>query len=230
MIGSPPGYVGHEEGGLITERVKRKPYSVILLDEIEKAHPEILNILLQVFDEGQLQDAYGDTIDFRNTILIMTSNIGSKGFVRQDRMGFGQGEGKSAPPQRKRDVMKEVQRVLSPEFINRIDEMIVFSSLTDDQLREIARLMVAQVNEAIQEKGIVLRPAPEVYDWLIESTCRDRAYGARPLRRAIQKYIEDALSERVIRGEMVGVGDVEIRIEDGKIVFTEMEVLNSLKD
>jgi ATP-dependent Clp protease ATP-binding subunit ClpC len=106
----------------------------------------------------------------------------------------------------------------------------VFSPLTEEQLREIARLMVAQVNEAIEEKGIVLRPAPEVYDWLIESTCRDRSYGARPLRRAIQKHIEDALSERVIRGEMLGVGDVEIRLEDGKLIFKEMEVLNSLKD
>jgi ATP-dependent Clp protease ATP-binding subunit ClpC len=230
MIGSPPGYVGHEEGGLMTERVKRKPYSVILLDEIEKAHPDILNILLQVFDEGRLQDAYGDTIDFTNTILIMTSNIGSKHFTKMSRLGFGAGPEQGPRRDRRQEVMKEVERTLSPEFLNRIDEIIVFSSLTDEQLHAIARLMVAQVNEAIQDKGVTLRPSEEVYGWLIETSCKDRLYGARPLRRAIQKHIEDALSEKVIRGDIVGAGEVEILLEDGKLVFKEMEILNSLKD
>ncbi len=230
MIGSPPGYVGHEEGGLMTERVKRKPYSVILLDEIEKAHPDILNILLQVFDEGRLQDAYGDVIDFTNTILIMTSNIGSKRFTKAARMGFGLSEEPGLRKDRRQDVMKEVQRTLSPEFINRIDEIIVFAPLTDAQLHAIARLMVAQVNAAIVDKGIILKPSDDVYAWLIETTCQDRSFGARPLRRAIQKHIEDALSERVIRGEMVGAGEVEIQLHEGKLVFKEMEILNSLKD
>jgi ATP-dependent Clp protease ATP-binding subunit ClpC len=230
MIGSPPGYVGHEEGGLMTERVKRKPYSVILLDEIEKAHPDILNILLQVFDEGRLQDAYGDSIDFRNTILIMTSNIGSKAFALMSPLGFGKEARGGEPATRRTEVLKEVQRTLSPEFINRIDEQVVFASLTDDELRSIARLMIGQINEAIQDKGLVLTLHDEVYEWLIQTTCADRAYGARPLRRAIQKHIEDALSERMIRGGLQDAGELEIRMKDGKLVFNEMEILNSLKD
>jgi ATP-dependent Clp protease ATP-binding subunit ClpC len=231
MIGSPPGYVGHEEGGLLTERVKRKPYSVILLDEVEKAHPDILNILLQVFDEGRLQDAYGDSIDFSNTILIMTSNIGSKAFAQMSPLGFGKEERGGEPSTTRRaEVLKQVQRTLSPEFINRIDEQVVFASLTDDELRSIARLMIQQINEAIQDKGLVLKLHDEVYDWLIQTTCADRIYGARPLRRAIQKHIEDALSERMIRGDLQNAGDLEIRMEDGKPVFNELEILNSLKD
>jgi ATP-dependent Clp protease ATP-binding subunit ClpC len=231
MIGSPPGYVGHEEGGLLTERVKRKPYSVILLDEVEKAHPDILNILLQVFDEGRLQDAYGDSIDFSNTILIMTSNIGSKAFAQMSPLGFGKEERGGEPSTTRRaEVLKQVQRTLSPEFINRIDEQVVFASLTDDELRSIARLMIQQINEAIQDKGLVLKLHDEVYDWLIQTTCADRIYGARPLRRAIQKHIEDALSERMIRGDLQNAGELEIRMEDGKPVFNELEILNSLKD
>ena len=231
MIGSPPGYVGHEEGGLMTERVKRKPYSVILLDEVEKAHPDILNILLQVFDEGRLQDAYGDSIDFSNTILVMTSNIGSKAFAQMSPLGFGKEERGGEPSSTRRaEVLKQVQRTLSPEFINRIDEQVVFSSLTDDELRSIARLMIQQINAAIQDKGIALKLHDEVYEWLIQTTCADRVYGARPLRRAIQKHIEDALSERMIRGDLQNAGDVEIRMEDGKPVFNELEILNSLKD
>ncbi|MFQ5670409.1 MAG: ATP-dependent Clp protease ATP-binding subunit [Acidobacteriota bacterium] len=229
MIGSPPGYVGHEEGGLLTERVKGKPYSVILLDETEKAHPDILNILLQVFDEGRLQDAYGDTIDFTNTILIMTSNIGSHRFRRMAQLGFNCKSG-SSPTVRRQDIMREVGRTLSPEFINRIDEIIVFSSLTDEQFHSIARLMVAQVNEAIAEKQMSLRLGDEVYEWLIQIACKDRSLGARPLRRAIQKHIEDVLSEMMIRGEVRGSGEVEIHLENGRLVFKEMEVLNTLKD
>ncbi|MCZ6650610.1 MAG: ATP-dependent Clp protease ATP-binding subunit [Acidobacteria bacterium] len=231
MIGSPPGYVGHEEGGLLTERVKRKPYSVVLLDEIEKAHPDILNILLQVFDEGRLQDAYGDTIDFASTILIMTSNIGSKTFTGTTQVGFGKEESQSGLSAfRRGEVLKEVKRTLSPEFINRIDEQVVFAPLTDDELRAIARLMVDQLNKTLSDKGIILNPHEEVYDWLIQTICADRVYGARPLRRAIQKHIEDALSEKVIRGEMQNAGEVEIRLQGGKLVFQQMEMINSLDD
>ncbi|MFQ5766797.1 MAG: ATP-dependent Clp protease ATP-binding subunit [Acidobacteriota bacterium] len=230
MIGSPPGYVGHEEGGVLTERVKNRPYSVVLLDEIEKAHPDILNILLQVFDEGRLQDSHGEPVDFRNAILIMTSNMGSRRFARRDEVGFGGGDGSTSRANQSRDVMKEVKKSLSPEFINRIDEIIVFGMLTDAQLEEIARLMIRQVNEAVQEKGISIRPAPEVYTWLIETACKDRTSGARPLRRAIQKHIEDVLSEYVIRGDLLGAGEIEVRLENGKPIFKEVEILNSLKD
>ena len=230
MIGSPPGYVGHEEGGLLTERVKRKPYSVVLLDEIEKAHPDVLNILLQVFDEGRLQDAYGDSINFGNTILIMTSNIGSKHFTKMASLGFGAGQERDSARDRSQDVLREVQRTLSPEFINRIDETIVFAPLTDEQLNAIARLMVAQVNDAIHDKGISLHPSDEAYIWLIGTSCKDRSFGARPLRRAIQKHIEDALSEKVIRGDILGAGEVEVLLENGKLVFKEVGILNSLKD
>ena len=198
---------------------------------MEKAHPDILNILLQVFDEGRLQDAYGDSIDFSNTILIMTSNIGSKAFAQMSPLGFGKEERGGEPSSTRRaEVLKQVQRTLSPEFINRIDEQVVFSSLTDDELRSIARLMIQQINAAIQDKGIVLKLHDEVYEWLIQTTCADRVYGARPLRRAIQRHIEDALSERMIRGDLQNAGDVDIRMEDGKPVFNELEILNSLKD
>ncbi len=219
MIGSPPGYVGYEEGGMLTERVKRRPYSVILLDEIEKAHPDILNILLQVFEDGQLTDAYGDMIDFKNSIIIMTSNIGSNKIARGGKPGFKADNRELAYRERKDIVMNEVKRTLSPEFLNRIDEIIVFDSLSADELSQVAKLMIEDLNKTLHEKNIELRPKEEVYTWLVDKTCGDKSYGARPLRRGIQKYIEDVISESLIQGSFREREIIEVFIEKGNLSF-----------
>ncbi len=220
MIGSPPGYVGHEEGGQLTERIKRQPYSVVLLDEIEKAHPDVLNILLQVLDDGQITDAWGDTVDFKNAIIIMTSNIGSSALVNRERLGFTTGDEAAAAKDRRELVFQHMRKALTPEFINRIDEVIVFEPLKEEELVEIAKLMIGQLNATLSEKGIRIVPREEVYRWLVDTTCRDRSYGARPLRRAIQRHFEDAISEKVLAGELSRVGDIEVLLgEDGELVF-----------
>ncbi len=219
MIGSPPGYVGHEEGGQLTERIKRKPYSVILLDEIEKAHPDVLNILLQVLEDGMITDAYGEVVDFKNTIVIMTSNIGSKHVARTGgKLGFKSAEHAQAFKDRRSLVLAEVRRTLSPEFINRIDEVIVFDSLDDEQLRAIAVLMVHQLNKSLEDRGVRLAVAEGVAEWLVKTSCPDQSYGARPLRRAIQRHIEDALSEALIRGQLVK-GQIEVQLDGDQLTF-----------
>jgi ATP-dependent Clp protease ATP-binding subunit ClpC len=214
MIGSPPGYVGHEEGGQLTERIKRKPYSVILLDEIEKAHPDILNILLQVLDDGVITDAYGQAVDCKNTIVIMTSNIGSQHVARTaGKMGFKADSREQEFKDRRDLVMHEVKRTLSPEFINRIDEIVVFDSLSEEQLREIARIMIHRLNAGLEDRKIALTVTDEACDWLVTVGCQDRSYGARPLRRAIQRHIEDALSESLIQGDLPDRGQIEVFLE-----------------
>ena len=222
MIGSPPGYVGYEEGGQLTERVKRKPYSVILLDEIEKAHPDVLNILLQVMEDGQITDAFGDTIDFKNGLIVMTSNLGSHLIQKSRGLGFRSPEDREADYRQRRDlVLKELKSVLNPEFINRVDEIIVFDALSDDDLLAISRLMIRQLNASLAEKGIRLTVTEEAYRWLIDRTCGDRSYGARPLRRAIQKNIEDVLSESLILGKLPENGEIEIFVDQERLAFRE---------
>ncbi len=222
MIGSPPGYVGYEEGGQMTERIKRKPYSVVLLDEIEKAHPDVLNILLQVMEDGQITDAFGDTIDFKNSLLVMTSNIGSQLIQRSRGMGFRSQEDRQADYRERRDlVQKELRSALNPEFINRVDEIIVFDALSDEDLLAIARLMIDQLNGSLTEKGIRLMLTDDAYRWLIDRTCGDRSYGARPLRRAIQKNIEDVLSESIILGQLPAKGEIEIFVDQQELAFRE---------
>ncbi|PYR88957.1 MAG: ATP-dependent Clp protease ATP-binding subunit ClpC [Acidobacteria bacterium] len=218
LIGSPPGYVGHEEGGQLTEKVKRNPYSVVLLDEIEKAHPDLFNILLQVFEDGHLTDGLGNRVNFKNTIIIMTSNIGARFIQKKASLGF-QSTDTSAISRSVNDmVLSEVRKTFNPEFINRIDEIIVFEALTDDDLRTITRLLVKQLNDNLVDRKIRLEMASEVVDWIIEQTCKDRSYGARPLRRAIQRYIEDPLSEELIRGHLKG-GDIEVYLEGGSLAY-----------
>jgi ATP-dependent Clp protease ATP-binding subunit ClpC len=218
LIGSPPGYVGHEEGGQLTEKVKRNPYSVVLLDEIEKAHPDIFNILLQVFEDGHLTDGLGNRVNFKNTIIIMTSNIGARFIQKKSSMGFQSADSLAIDKSVSDMVLGEVKRTFNPEFINRIDEIIVFEALTDDDLRRIMALLVTQLNENLVDRKLNIALTPEVIDWIIEVTCKDRSYGARPLRRAIQRYVEDPLSEELIRGHLRG-GQIEVYLDAGALAY-----------
>jgi len=218
LIGSPPGYVGHEEGGQLTEKVKRHPYSVVLLDEVEKAHPDLFNILLQVFEDGHLTDGLGNRINFKNTIVIMTSNIGARYIQKQVGMGFQSVDTQDVQRSVSEMVLAEVKRTFNPEFINRVDEIIVFEALADEDLRKITRMLVVQLNENLSNRGIRISIASEVVDWIVEMTCQDRSYGARPLRRAIQRYVEDPLSEELIRGNLES-GEIEIYLENGTVAY-----------
>ena len=218
LIGSPPGYVGHEEGGQLTEKVKRNPYSVVLLDEIEKAHPDLFNILLQVFEDGHLTDGLGNRVNFKNTIIIMTSNIGARFIQKKASLGFQSTDASAISRSVNDMVLGEVRKTFNPEFINRIDEIIVFEALSDDDLRTITRLLVKQLNDNLIDRKIRLELASEVVDWIIEQTCKDRSYGARPLRRAIQRYIEDPLSEELIRGHLKG-GEIEVYLDGGSLAY-----------
>jgi ATP-dependent Clp protease ATP-binding subunit ClpC len=216
LIGSPPGYVGHEEGGQLTEKIKRNPYSVVLLDEIEKAHPDLFNILLQVFEDGHLTDGLGNRVNFKNTILIMTSNIGARFIQKKASMGFQTSDVKEIQKSVTDLVLNEVKKTFNPEFINRIDEIIVFEPLSDDDLRKITGLLVENLNKHLADRRLQIQVQPEAIDWIIEATCKDRSYGARPLRRAIQRYIEDPLSEELIRGQLQD-GTVEIYLDHGTL-------------
>jgi len=207
LIGSPPGYVGHEEGGQLTERIKRSPYSVLLFDEIEKAHPDIFNILLQVFEDGILTDALGNTVDFKNAIVIMTSNIGARFIQKKGTMGF-QANPESSREKMEEMVMNAVRHTFNPEFINRLDEIIIFDQLLDGELLEIVGLQVEQLNKTLQRRGLE-----------VDKTCADRSYGARPLRRALQKYVEDPLSEALIQGTLGEATLVEVFAEGGELTY-----------
>jgi ATP-dependent Clp protease ATP-binding subunit ClpC len=198
LIGSPPGYVGHEEGGQMTERIRRQPYSVILLDEIEKAHPDIANLLLQILEDGQLTDAYGNVVDFKNTLIIMTSNIGTKILVTQSKVGFGEGKAAMARREVEELVLKELRREFSPEFTNRIDEVIVFNPLGLEELRAIGRLLLQDVAATLKHRGLALLADEAAVDWLLKASGHDANSGARPLRRTIQRHVEDAVSELLI--------------------------------
>jgi ATP-dependent Clp protease ATP-binding subunit ClpC len=218
LIGSPPGYVGHEEGGQLTEKIKRNPYSVVLLDEIEKAHPDLFNILLQVFEDGHLTDGLGNRVNFKNTIVIMTSNIGARFIQKKASLGFQSADARDVQKSVADMVLGEVRRTFNPEFINRVDEIIVFEPLSDDDLRRITNLLIANLNAHLADRQLRIEVLPEVVDWIIDATCRDRSYGARPLRRAIQRYIEDPLSEELIRGQLRS-GLVEIYMDHGTLAW-----------
>ncbi|HVN07460.1 MAG TPA: ATP-dependent Clp protease ATP-binding subunit [Patescibacteria group bacterium] len=210
LIGAPPGYVGYEEGGQLTERVRRSPYSIILLDEIEKAHPDVYNILLQVFEDGQLSDGLGNTVDFRNAILIMTSNLGARHLQKRSTMGF-QSAAEDINDQRMEDaVMSEVRRLFNPEFLNRLDEIIIFNPLSDEDLLRIIDILVGQINDTLVHRQVQIVLTPEARQWILEKTCTDRNYGARPLRRALQRYVEDPLSEALIRGGIARPATLEV--------------------
>ena len=220
MVGSPPGYVGFEEGGQLTEAVRRKPYSVVLFDEIEKAHPDVFNMLLQILEDGRLTDNMGRVTSFKNCIIVMTSNAGAQRIIGGKTMGFGTDADKQLDyPEMQRRVMDEVKRMFRPEFINRVDELIVFHPLTADNIRSIAGLMVAQVSKRLKENsGVSLTLDAAALDKLAKDGY-DPQYGARPLRRVIQRQIEDALSEEVIAGRLKAGDTLLGRLKDDKLVF-----------
>jgi ATP-dependent Clp protease ATP-binding subunit ClpC len=218
LIGSPPGYVGHEEGGQLTERIRRSPYSVLLFDEVEKAHPDIFNILLQVFEDGILTDALGNTVDFKNAIIIMTSNIGARFIQKKGTLGF-QANTDSSREKMEEMVMSSVRQTFNPEFINRLDEIIIFDQLVDQELLEVIELQVQLINRTMSRHGFEVRLSDGAKRWIVEKTCSDRSYGARPLRRALQKYVEDPLSEALIQGQLAGSSLVEVFLSGDELDF-----------
>jgi ATP-dependent Clp protease ATP-binding subunit ClpC len=219
LIGAPPGYVGHEEGGQLTEKVRRKPYSVVLLDEIEKAHPDVFNILLQVLDDGMLTDSLRRKVDFKNTVLIMTSNLGARQIKGGRSLGFQERDEESAYGGMKRTIMEELKRSFNPEFLNRIDEAIVFHPLDRPQMVQISQILLDQVAERLRQAGIRVSFNESVIDLLIEKGF-DATLGARPLKRAIQKLIEDPLSEHVLRGQLKDGSEVAVSRQVDELVFS----------
>ena len=222
MIGSPPGYVGHEEGGQLSEKVRRNPYSVVLFDEIEKAHPDVFNILLQVLDDGHITDSQGRKVDFRNTVIIMTSNAGAKAIVEPKKLGFAAKEDAAEDYKKmKNNVMEEVKRLFRPEFLNRIDETIVFHSLNEEHMKKIVALMCRELSERVEKQmNIKLTIRDSVKKYIVEKGT-DKKYGARPLRRAIQNELEDKLAEAILDGEVKADTEVIVSIAKEKIVFKE---------
>ncbi len=215
LIGAPPGYVGYEEGGQLTEKVRRRPYSVLLFDEIEKAHPDVFNVFLQIFDDGRLTDGLGRTIDFSNTIIIMTSNLGARMIVQGGAMGFEKKFGMIDFEQMRKNVMDQVKRTFNPEFLNRLDEVIVYRPLDKKDVERILALQVQEVNEKLEEWSIRVKLHKSFVDWIIEREYKPE-FGARSLKRALQKHVEDLLAEELIRGSLRDVDTVEIRVRNNK--------------
>lgn len=222
MIGSPPGYVGHDDGGQLSEKVRRNPYSVVLFDEIEKAHPDVFNILLQVLDDGHITDSQGRKVDFRNTVIIMTSNAGAKAIVDPKKLGFGAKEDAAEDYKKmKNNVMEEVKRLFRPEFLNRIDETIVFHSLNEEHMKKIVGLMCCELSERVKNQmNIRLIIRDSVKRYIVEKGT-DKKYGARPLRRAIQNELEDKLAEAILDGDVKAGTEVIVTVAKDKIVFKE---------
>ena len=210
LIGSPPGYVGYDDAGQLTEKVKRNPYSIILLDEIEKAHPDVFNILLQVLDDGRLTDAQGNTVSFENTIIIMTSNAGSN--LNTNSIGFGGGQVNNNA------IMNALKDTFRPEFLNRVDEIVVFKQLTTDELMQIVDLMLNDTQKALSEKDIKINVHEDAKKYLLKKGT-DVKYGARPLRRAIQRYLEDELSDMILKSELTNGGTINVSTENDKLKF-----------
>jgi ATP-dependent Clp protease ATP-binding subunit ClpC len=219
LIGAPPGYVGYEEGGQLTEKIRRRPYAVVLLDEIEKAHPDVYNMLLQVMEEGRLTDSFGRNVDFRNVILIMTTNAGANAIKNEASMVFQRPTDNASYESMKERVNDEVQKVFRPEFLNRLDDVIIFRHLTKDDLKNVIDLEVSKVRNRLSERGLALVLTEEAKEFLIRKGS-NLDYGARPLRRAIENFVEDPLSEELLRGQFRGKDTVRVegvKNEEGKV-------------
>jgi ATP-dependent Clp protease ATP-binding subunit ClpC len=221
LIGSPPGYVGYEEGGQLTEQVRRKPYSVVLFDEIEKAHPDVWNLLLQILEEGKLTDNVGRVVNFRNTIILMTSNVGSETIKKQATMGFAVGGSETDNYERMRErILDESKKVFRPEFLNRLDDVIVFHSLTKPDLITILDLEINKVVGRLKGKNLRLELDEKAKDFLVERGY-DPQYGARPMRRAVERYLEDPLAEEILRGHLHEGEPIVVSADKDKLTFTQ---------
>lgn len=223
LIGSPPGYVGFEEGGQLTEKVRRKPYSVVLFDEIEKAHPDVFNMLLQILEDGRLTDSQGRTVDFKNTIIIMTSNVGARLITeKQSSLGFNS-ENENAEESEKKDIKElvtgELRKVFRPEFLNRVDDIIVFNKLNKDEIKQIAVKMLKTLENRLDKMNIKISFTDNAISEIADKGF-DENYGARPLRRAIQNEIEDPLSEQMLEGKVKDGAVVTCDFADGQFTFT----------
>jgi ATP-dependent Clp protease ATP-binding subunit ClpC len=218
LVGAPPGYVGYEEGGQLTERVRRRPYAVILLDEIEKAHPDVYNLLLQVFEDGRLTDSFGRKIDFRNTVVIMTSNVGAELIRKSGSLGFKSQKEEVSYEQMKEKLLEQVKRTFKPEFLNRIDDTIVFRPLAKGDLKAIVDLEIGYVNERLKEQDVSLDVTKEAKELLINKGF-DPVFGARPLKRTIQRYLEDPLSSDIISGRLKGKKVIKVSRKKEELVF-----------
>ncbi len=223
LTGAPPGYVGYEEGGQLSETVRRRPYSVVLFDEIEKAHPDVFNILLQVLDEGVITDNLGRKVDFKNTVIIMTSNVGTKFIENDTPLGFQKPSSKSNYRKIKDAVLSELKVKFNPEFLNRIDEIVVFHQLEKEHLAKIVNLLIDELNKQLLDQDLAIELSDEVVDWLIDKNYQP-SYGARPMRRAIQRHIEDPLSEEILKGKFKDVKKVNVILENDTPVFIESQV------
>ncbi|ODA45153.1 ATP-dependent Clp protease, ATP-binding subunit ClpC [Thermodesulfovibrio sp. N1] len=221
LIGAPPGYVGYEEGGQLTERIRKRPYAVILFDEIEKAHPDVFNLLLQILDEGVLTDSFGRKVDFKNTIIIMTSNIGARLIEKSTPLGFHKKESKDIYSKIKDSVFDELKKTFNPEFLNRVDDIVVFHPLEEHHLLAIIDLLVAETNKKLSEYGFVIAVSEEVKHWILNKYYQP-AYGARPMRRAITKEIEDPLSEEILKGRFKGSNIIKVELRNNSIEFEEI--------
>jgi ATP-dependent Clp protease ATP-binding subunit ClpC len=221
LVGSPPGYVGYEEGGQLTEAVRRKPFSVVLFDEIEKAHPDVFNTLLQILEDGRLTDAQGRTVDFKNTVIIMTSNLGTAD-LRKASVGFAKADAAVTHEKMKAKVNEALKQHFRPEFLNRIDEVIVFHELTRDEITQIVDLYMKRVREQLESQGISVE-LTRAAKYLVVEQGYDSAMGARPLRRALQRLVEDPLSEKILWREFRAGDTIIVDAEDGKVTFRAME-------
>ncbi|GAB5047091.1 ATP-dependent Clp protease ATP-binding subunit [Thermodesulfovibrio sp. TK110] len=221
LIGAPPGYVGYEEGGQLTERIRKRPYSVVLFDEIEKAHPDVFNLLLQILDEGVLTDSFGRKVDFRNTIIIMTSNIGARLIEKSTPLGFHKSQTTDIYQKIKDSVFDELKKTFNPEFLNRVDDIVVFHPLEESHLLAIIDLLIAETNKKLAEYGFVIAVSDEVKHWILNKYYQP-AYGARPMRRAIAKEIEDPLSEEILKGNFKGASFIKIELNNNQIEFKEV--------
>ncbi len=220
LVGAPPGYIGHDEGGQLTEKVRRKPYSVICLDEIEKAHPDVYNILLQVLEDGRLTDTTGRKVDLRNTVLIMTSNIGTQEITNRASLGFTTGDASTSYETMKDKVLGELKKTFRPEFLNRVDEVVVFHELSREHVFKICNILIEEVQERLNPRGIKLILTDATKEFLVDKGF-DKAYGARPLKRTIQKYLEDPLSEEVLKGTFKGNEEILVDRGDGELLFRQ---------
>ena len=221
LVGSPPGYVGFDEGGQLTEEVRRKPYSVILFDEIEKAHPDIFNVLLQILDDGRLTDAQGRTVNFKNAVIIMTSNVGMQTIRKQKTLGFAVSEGdlaRSEYEKMKENVMDELRKTFRPEFLNRIDDIIVFHSLDKEHISKIVDLMLIDLKKRLEDLDITLEVSDSAKEFIADEGF-DAEFGARPLKRAIQKMVEDQISEELLKGTVTAGSEVLVELSGDKLVI-----------